>query len=128
MLSGLCDGHHYTGKDWISRWNNAGRQPRADLDLWLARKAEPFHHPSGVALSKLGAVPFGLLEGTIGLELVAALQQRDAEGFLGFEARELRHLYRDFRRCGVATVVDAKAVASSRVVYESDRISGTGVS
>lgn len=29
MLSGLCDGHHYVGKNWISRWNNAGRQPRA---------------------------------------------------------------------------------------------------
>lgn len=68
-----------------------------------------------MTISKLGAVPFGLLEGTIGLELIAALQQRDAEGILGFEPRELRHFYRDFRRCGVETVVDAKALEETDI-------------
>jgi integrase len=103
------------GRYWIDRWNKAGHRPRADLDLWLARRAEPFHQPSGVALSKLGAVPFGLLEGTTGLELIAALQKRDAEGIAGFEPRELRHLYRDFRRCGVTTVVDADALEDTDI-------------
>jgi hypothetical protein len=111
--NGLCGGHRGAGLEWITRWNKAGRQPRADFDLWLARKAEPFHQPSGVALSKLGAVPFGLLEGTAGLELIAALQHRDAEGLLSFEPSELRHLYRDFRSCGVTSLVDAQALEST---------------
>ena len=91
--NGLCSGHQAAGLGWITRWNEAGRQPHADFDLWLARKAEPFHQPSGVALSKLGAVPFGLMDGTAGLELIAALQNRDAEGWLNFDPRELRHLF-----------------------------------
>jgi hypothetical protein len=111
--NGLCSGHRGAGLEWITRWNKAGREPHADFDLWLARKAEPFHQPSGVALSKLGAVPFGLLEGTSGLELIAALQHRDAEGLLSFEPRELRHLYRDFRSCGVTSLVDAQALEST---------------
>jgi hypothetical protein len=33
LRDGLCDGHHYAGKEWIKRWNTAGRQPNADMDL-----------------------------------------------------------------------------------------------
>jgi len=111
--NGLCAGHRAAGQGWISKWNTAGRLPHADFDLWLERKAEPFHQPSGVALSKLGAVPFGLMDGTTGLELIAALQHRDAEGLLNFDHRELRHLYRDFRSCGVTTMVDTAALDST---------------
>ena len=111
--NGLCSNHRHAGIDWINRWNKAGRQPNADFDLWLARKAEPFHQPSGLALSKLCAVPFGLLEGTAGLELIVALQQRDAEGVLNFVPDQLRHLYRDFRSCGVSTLVDRHALEST---------------
>ena len=81
----------------------------------LARKAEPCHEPSGVTLAKLGAVPFGLLDGTVGFELIAALQHGDAEGVLNFEPRELRHLYRDFRRCGVTTLVDPQRLESTDI-------------
>ena len=112
---GLCHSHRSAGQAWIDQWNRQGRQPRADFDLWLARKAEPCHEPSGVALAKLGAVPFGLLEGSVGLELLAALQCRDAEGWLNFEPRELRHLYRDFRRCGVTTLVEAQGLESTDI-------------
>jgi integrase len=111
--NGLCSDHRHAGIDWINRWNKAGRQPNADFDLWLAREAEPFHQPSGLALSKLCAVPFGLLEGTAGLELIVALQQRDAEGVLNFVPDQLRHLYRDFRSCGVSTLVDRHALEST---------------
>ena len=58
-------------------------------------------------------MPFGLLEGTAGLELIVALQQRDAEGVLNFVPDQLRHLYRDFRSCGVSTLVDRHALEST---------------
>ena len=119
--SGLCDGHRSTSAGWIEQWNRAGRQPRADVDLWLARKAEPVHEPSGVAFAKLGAVPFGLLEGTVGLELIVALQHRDAEGWYDFDHDELRRIYREFRLNGVPTIVDRDGLSATEILSRGGR-------
>ncbi|WP_433755652.1 tyrosine-type recombinase/integrase [Nocardia sp. CA-135398] len=102
----MCIWHRGQARSWITTWNRRGLFPEPDVDLWLARGAEPVDTGTGNTLSILGAVPFGLMKGTSGLELLLALQRRDAAARTGALNPEwARDLYLAARRHGVETLV-----------------------
>lgn len=126
--SGLCRNHRVAAHSWITAWTRRGLCPTPDVDLWLERRAEPLDAETGQPMSALGAVPFGLMKGTSGLELLLALQRRDADGKADLAPEFARHFYLAVRRSGLETLIgfdplnspDVTGVDSKRRAFIAD--------
>lgn len=101
----LCSNHRSSAHYWVTTWNAAGRHPRADVDLWLRRSAEPVDEQTGQFMGTLRAVPFVVLDEPLRAELIYALQQRDTDAKASLDPTALRHIYQAFRRAGVSTLI-----------------------
>ncbi len=102
---GLCRIHRRTFEVWRrAREGEAPRQP-STVELWLHRVFEPPDALTGASLASLGATPFGLLEGTAGLELLLGVQVRDKEGRAHLAPFNVRWMYSKLRAAGTTTLV-----------------------
>jgi hypothetical protein len=121
--TGLCRNHRIAAVSWISTWTRRGMRPTPDVDLWLERRAEPLDVETCQPMSALAAVPFGLMKGTSGLELLLALQRRDNDGKADLDPELIRRFYLAARRLGLATVIgfDALNCADVAGLYRKRR-------
>jgi hypothetical protein len=119
--TGLCTNHRGAADAWIKAWNRRGLCPRADVDLWLERRAEPLDRETGQPMSALGAVPFGLMKGTSGLELLRAVQRRDEDGGADLDPEFVRQFYLAVRRLGLETLIGFDALNSVDVAGTAKR-------
>jgi integrase len=103
--TGLCPNHQRGAASWIKAWARRGLCPAPDIDVWLERRAEPLDPQTGQPMSALGAVPFGLMKGTSGLELLLALQLRDKGGGADLDPEFVRPFYLAVRRLGLETLI-----------------------
>ncbi|BBC69106.1 hypothetical protein MMRN_p0750 (plasmid) [Mycobacterium marinum] len=108
--TGLCPNHQRGASSWIKTWTGRGLRPVPDVDLWLERRAEPLDVKTGQPMSALGAVPFGLMKGTSGLELLLALQRRDDDGKADLDPEFARQFYLAARRLGLETLIGFDAL------------------
>jgi integrase len=111
--TGLCARHRAASRRWIAGWNREHPGLSADVDLWLERRAEPLEDDSGTGGGSPGAVLFGLMPGTSGLELVMALQCRDGEGRHDFGPTAARAVYLHMRRYAVPSFLALEDFARS---------------
>jgi integrase len=119
--TGLCTNHRGAADSWIKTWSRRGLDPTPDVDLWLERRAEPLDALTGRPMSALGAVPFGLMKGTSGLELLLALQRRDTEGRTDLDPEFVRQFYLGARRLGLETLIGFDALNSVEVAGTAKR-------
>jgi len=110
--TGLCTNHHGAALSWITTWTRRGLCPTADVDLWLERRAEPRGPATGQSMSALGAVLFGLMKGTSGLEFLVAVQRRDVGGGADLDPEFIRQFYLSVRRLGLDTLIGFDALNS----------------
>jgi hypothetical protein len=119
--TGLCSNHQRGAYSWIRLWTRRGLRPAPDVDLWLERRAEPLDPQTGQPMSALGAVPFGLMKGTSGLELLLALQLRDKDGGADLDPEYARQIYLAVRRLGLETLIGFEGLNSVDVARTAKR-------
>jgi hypothetical protein len=119
--TGLCSNHQRGAYSWIRLWTRRGLHPTPDVDMWLERRAEPLDPQTGQPMSALGAVPFGLMKGTGGLELLLALQLRDKDGGADLDPQYARQIYLAVRRLGLETLIGFKGLNSVDVARTAKR-------
>jgi integrase len=119
--TGLCTNHRGAADSWIKAWSRRGLDPTPDVDLWLERRAEPLDALTGRPMSALGAVPFGLMKGTSGLELLLAVQRRDEDGGADLDPEFVRQFYLGARRLGLETLIGFDALNSVEVAGTAKR-------
>ena len=72
-------------------------------------------------MSALGAVPFGLMKGTSGLELLLAVQRRDEDGGADLDPEFVRQFYLSVRRLGLETLIGFDGLSSVDVAGTAKR-------
>ena len=72
-------------------------------------------------MSALGAVPFGLMKGTSGLELLLAVQRRDEDGGADLDPEFIRQFYLSVRRLGLDTLIGFDALNSVESILGGHR-------
>ncbi|TFD04109.1 MULTISPECIES: tyrosine-type recombinase/integrase [unclassified Cryobacterium] len=106
--SGLCDPHEGTWRKWRKRLP----KPSSDddsVEFWLNNHFEvPLDSEATSSYAELGATPFHLLNPTVRLELLFAVQQRDVDAQTQMLPLMLRTAYQALRRSNTATVVGRK--------------------
>lgn len=103
--NGLCDPHEGSWRKWRKRQSDPDSEA-SSVKSWLKNHFEiPLDPDATSSYAELGATPFHLLNATVRLELLFAVQQRDLDGQSQMLPLMLRTVYQALRRSNTVTVV-----------------------